>query len=77
MSIFLIVVGAVLFLAGLGKSGGFSLRNFGINFGGKIKQANTVGNVAPAAAKETKPDWAGLAIAGIGLLTALFGWLKG
>jgi hypothetical protein len=31
----------------------------------------------PGAAKETKPDWVGLAIAGIGLLAALVGWLKG
>jgi hypothetical protein len=82
MSIFLIVVGALLFLAGLGRigsrqSGGFNLRNFGINIGGTSTQTNTTGNVAPGAAKETKPDWIGLAIAGIGLLTALVGWLKG
>ncbi len=79
---FLIVVGAVLFLAGLGRvgsrqRGGFNLSNFGINIGGKSTQTNTAGDVAPSAAKDTKPDWIGLAIAGIGLLTALVGWLKG
>ena len=75
----LIVVGAVLFLAGLAKlgssqSGGFSLSNFGINIGSTNRQENTVGNAAPDAAK---PDLLGLAIAGLGLLTALVGWLKG
>jgi hypothetical protein len=80
MSIFLIIVGAVLFLAGLGRigsRGGFNLKNVGINIGGTNTQTNTTGNVAPGAAKETKPDWVGLAIAGIGLLTALVGWLNG
>jgi len=81
-NVVLIVVGAVLFLAGLAKfgrsqSGGFNLSNFGINIGGKNTQTNKVGNVAPGEAKETKPDWVGLAIAAIGLLTALVGWLKG
>jgi hypothetical protein len=82
-NVVLILVGAVLFLAGLAKSGrsqsgGFSLSNFGISIGGRVKQTNSVGNVSPgAAAKETKPDWVGLAIAAIGLLTALIGWLKG
>ncbi len=78
----LIVVGAVLFLAGLAKlggsqSGGFNLSNFGINIGGTNTQTNKVGNVGPGEAKETKPDWVGLAIAAIGLLTALVGLLKG
>ncbi len=41
----LIVVGAVLFLAGLAKlggsqSGGFNLSNFGINIGGTNTQTN-------------------------------------
>ena len=84
-NVVLIVVGAVLFLAGLAKlgrsqSGGFNLSNFGINIGGTNTQTNKVGNVAPDEAKETKPDWVGLAIAAIGLLTALVGlvgWLKG
>jgi hypothetical protein len=78
----LIVVGAVLFLAGLAKlgssqSGGFNLGNFGINIGSTNTQENKVGNVAPDAAKSAKPDLVGLAIAGLGLLTALVGWLKG
>ena len=81
-NVVLIVVGAVLFLAGLAKlgrsqSGGFNLSNFGINIGGANTQTNKVGNVAPGEAKETKPDWVALAIAAIGLLTALVGWLKG
>jgi hypothetical protein len=81
-NLILIVAGVVLILAGLAKlgssqSGGFNLRNFGINIGGTNTQTNRVGNVAPEAAKETKPDWIGLAIAGIGLLTALVGLLKG
>src|ERR1700719_4085730 len=80
-SVLLVVVGAVLFLAGLAKlgsnqSGGFNLSNIGINIGGTNTQTNRVGNVAPDAAKETKPDWVGLAIAGVGLVTAVIGWLK-
>jgi len=78
-NVVLITVGAVLFLAGLAKlggsqSGGVNLSNLGINIGGRNTQTNKVGNVD---AKETKPDWVGLAIAAIGLLTALVGLLKG
>jgi hypothetical protein len=78
----LIVVGAVVFLVGLAKfasnqSGGFKLGNFGVTIGGANTQTNRVGHVAPDAAKKTRPDWVGLAIAIIGLLTALVGWLKG
>ena len=81
-NVFLVVVGAVLFLAGLaklgsGRNGGFKLSNIGINIGGTNTQTNKVGNVTPGEAKETKPDWVGLATAVIGLLTAVFGWLKG
>jgi hypothetical protein len=80
----LIIVGAVLFLAGLAKlgsnqSGGFSLSNFGINIGSTNTQSNKVGNIASGATKPAqpaKPDWIGLGIAGLGLLTALAGWLK-
>ncbi len=82
LSALLIILGAILFLAGLAKlgsrqSGGFKLSNFGIFFGGKNNQNLRVGNVAPGPAKETKPDWIGLAIAALGFLTALVGWLKG
>jgi hypothetical protein len=76
-NVILIVVGAILFLAGLAKlggsqSGGFNLRNFGINIGSANTQSNTVGNIAP-----TKPDWAGIAIAVIGLVTAVVGLFTG
>jgi hypothetical protein len=81
-NLILIVAGAVLILVGLAKlgssqGGGFNLRNFGISIGGKTTQTNRVGNVTSSAAKVTKPDWIGLAIAGIGLLTAIVGLLKG
>lgn len=82
-NVILVIVGIVLFLLGLAKlggSGGFNLSNFGINFGGEQNQTNRVGNMAPeatAANRSSKPDWAGLAIATIGLLTALVGLLKG
>jgi hypothetical protein len=81
-SLILIVAGVVLILAGLAKlgssqSGGFNLSNFGINIGGRNTQTNRVGNVTPDAAKATKPDWVGIAIAGMGLLSALVGLLKG
>ena len=81
-NVVLVVVGAVVFLVGLAKvrssqSGGFNLSNFGINIGGTTTQTSKVGDVAPLAAKEAKPDWVGLAIAALGLLTALVGFLKG
>ena len=81
-NVLMVVVGAVLFFAGLIKAGsrqigGFNLRNFGINFGGTVTQTNKGGNVTPGAEKDSKPEWIGLAIAAIGLLTAIVGWLKG
>jgi hypothetical protein len=77
----LIIVGIVLLLAGLAKlgssGGGFRLSNVGINIGSTSTQTNKVGNVTPAVdAKSKKPDWVGLAIATIGLVTALVGLLK-
>jgi hypothetical protein len=82
-NVILVIVGIVLFLLGLaklGRSGGFNLSNFGITIGGTTTQTNRVGNIAPdatAANRSSKPDWAGLVIAAIGLLTALVGLLKG
>jgi hypothetical protein len=62
---------------GRGQSGGFSLRNVGINIGSTNTQTNTVGNVNSQAAKSGKPDWVGLGIAVFGFLTALVGLFKG
>jgi hypothetical protein len=85
-NVILIVVGVLLFLAGLAKlgisqSGQFNvtniLKNTGLNIGGTQTQVNVGQTKTPEAAKETKPDWVGLAIAAIGLLTALLGCLKG
>ena len=59
------------------QSGGFNLSSFGLNIGSRSTQINKVGSVAPGADKETKRDWIGLAIAALGLLTALVGWRKG
>jgi hypothetical protein len=78
----LIIVGAIAFMAGLlrlrnNQSGSFNLSNFGVNIGGRNTQINKVGDVTRAADKATKPDWIGLIIAALGLLTALVGWLKG
>ena len=78
INVILVIVGTVLFLLGLAKlgrrrSGGFSLSNIG----SPSNQTNKVGNVTPAAAKSGKPDWVKLAIAAIGLLTALVGLFKG
>jgi hypothetical protein len=75
----LIIVGAALIVVGLakaGQSGGFSLSNFGINFGGTSTQSNKVGNVTSERARGVKPDWVGLASAAIGLVTLLIGLLK-
>jgi hypothetical protein len=75
----LVIVGALLFLVGLakaGQSGGFSLSNFGINFGGTNTQTNKVGNVTPDSTKGGKADWVGLGIAAIGLMTAVVGLFK-
>jgi hypothetical protein len=79
-NVILIVVGAVLFLVGLakfGNRGGFNLLNRSFNIGSTNTQTIKTGNITPDTAKETKPDWVGLAIAVLGLLTALVGWLKG
>jgi hypothetical protein len=76
----LIIVGAVLIVVGLakvGQSGGFSLSNIGINFGGTNTQTNKVGNVTPESTKGGKADWVGLGIAAIGLVTAIVGLFKG
>jgi hypothetical protein len=80
VNVILVIVGAVLIIVGLakaGQSGGFSLSNIGINVGGTNTQTNKVGNVTPEAAKSGKPDWVGLAIAAIGLVTAVIGLFKG
>ena len=78
----LIIVGAVIFVFGLvrlrGKqTGGFNLSNIGLTIGSRNTQINKVGDVASGADKGTKPDWIGLVIAALGLMTALVGWLKG
>ena len=77
----LIIVGVALFLVGVAKlgssGGGFRLSNIGFNIGSTNTQTNEVGNVtSPAKAETKKPDWVGLAIAVIGLVTALVGLLK-
>ena len=58
----LIIAGVVIFLVGLAKmgshqSGGFSLKNFGISFGGSTTQTNRVGNIAPVPEKSERPSW--------------------
>jgi hypothetical protein len=80
-NVILIAAGVVLIFAGLakagsGQSGGFNLRNFGINIGSTNTQTNKVGNIVPNAAKTNEPDWVGLTIAGIGLVTAFVGLFK-
>jgi UPF0716 family protein affecting phage T7 exclusion len=80
-NIILIIAGVLIFLVGLAKlgsnhTGGFNLRNFGINIGSTNAQNISVGNV-PEAAQSKKPDWVGLAIAVFGFLTALVGLFKG
>jgi hypothetical protein len=72
----LVILGALLIVVGLakaGQSGGLSLSNFGINFGGSTTQTNKVGNVTSEAAKA---DWIGLGIAAIGLVTTIIGLFK-
>jgi hypothetical protein len=76
----LVIVGAVLIVVGLakaGQSGGFSLSNIGINFGGTTTQSTKVGNVTPESTKGGRADWVGLGIAAIGLATAIVGLFKG
>jgi hypothetical protein len=80
LSSVLLVVGAVLIFVGLakaGRSGGFRLSNIGITLGGTTTQTNKVGNVTIEPAKGGKPDWVGLGIAAIGLVTAVVGLFKG
>lgn len=80
INVVLIIVGAVLLLVGLAKSGqrgGLSLRNLGINFGSTSTQTIKTGNLTPEPSKGGKSDWVGLAIAAIGLVTAMVGLFKG
>ena len=77
----LIIAGTLIFLAGLAKlgrdqSGGFSLKNIGISIGGTVTQTTKVGNVARRRLNRTRLDWGGIAIAALGFLTALVGFLK-
>jgi hypothetical protein len=82
INIVLVTIGIVLIVVGLakigtGRTGNFSLRNIGINFGSTNNQVNTVGNVAPAEHKSSKKDWVGAATAIVGLLTAIIGLFAG
>ncbi len=76
MSTTLVVIGIVLILVGVTKlassRGSFNLSNIGINIGSTNTQTNKVGNVGPAPPTK-KLDWVGLAIAVIGVITALIG----
>ena len=54
---------------GAGQSGGFNsvLKNFGINFGGLITQANRQGDIGSTPAGGKKEfDWSGVIIAALG-----------
>jgi hypothetical protein len=72
----LVVIGIVLILVGVAKlgssRGSFNLSNIGISIGSTNTQTNKVGNVGPVPPTK-KPDWVGLAIAVIGVITALIG----
>jgi asparagine N-glycosylation enzyme membrane subunit Stt3 len=76
----LVVIGTVIFFAGLlklgkGQSGGLTQSNRAMTFGGSTIQTNRVGNIAPGAAETGKPNWMALGTAGLGFLTALIGLL--
>ena len=74
----LVIIGLALALFGLLRLGGVNLTNFGINIGGHQQQGNYTGDIgAPKPAGEPKKtDWKALAIAVVGLLTAVFGYLR-
>lgn len=77
VNVILIIVGAVLVLVGLAKAGqSGGLRNIGINFGSTSTQTIKTGNITPEPSKGGKADWVGLAIAAIGLITAVVGLFK-
>jgi hypothetical protein len=83
MGTLLIIIGVVLFVVGLakigaGQSGGFNnvLKNFGINFGGSITQANRQGNIGSTPASGKKEfDWSGVIIAALGVVSTVVGYL--
>ena len=71
----LVIIGVLLILMGAAKLGsGFSSKSIGLNIGGTNAPTNRIRNIgsAPATVKNM-PDWVGLAIAAIGLATALLG----
>ena len=74
------IIGIALALFGLLRLGGgaaFIQRNFGINIGGTQTQINYRSGAPQPASEPKKTDWMGLAIAIVGLLTAIFSYLKG
>jgi hypothetical protein len=80
VNIVLVVVGIALFLLGLlvggSRSGGFILKNIGINIGSTNTQTITVGDGGSPSFKPAKQDWVGLAISIIGLVTTVVGLFK-
>jgi len=74
----LIVIGGLILLIGIskvarGSGAGFNLRNIGINIGSTNTQ-----NIRDIGQERKKgPDWVGLGIAAVGLLTAIVGLFAG
>jgi hypothetical protein len=74
----LVIIGLLLILMGVTQLAiGFSSKNIGPHVGGANTPTHRLGNfaAAPATAKNM-PDWVGLTITAIGLVTALLGLLN-
>jgi hypothetical protein len=81
VSVTLVVIGVLLCVIGLAmlgssqRAGSSILQNFGLNIGSTNIQTNTAVN-GSGGDKKAKPNWIGLSIAAIGLVTAVIGMFK-
>jgi hypothetical protein len=81
VNVTLVIIGVVLCVIGLGmlgssqRAGSSILKNFGFNIGSTSAQTITASD-GSGGDRKAKPNWVGLAIAVIGLLTAVVGLFK-
>ena len=82
MKVVLIVVGAVLIIAGLaiaggGKESNIRVGNFAVTLFGSVTQTfRSIGMAINGKREKTRRDWIGWSISGLGLIVGLIGFLN-